>query len=313
VKVLVTGSGGFLGRHFYKAHRDKGDMVFGVDNLSGDNPDTSCVDNDQDIRDFLGHPQPWDLVYHFAAPVGGRLKIEGDPMFNADSLSIDAEFFRWLARVEKKPRVVYPSSSAVYGYELQQQGRKKPLYEVDFEASSHEWLAPDELYGFTKLAGEYLAWKVAGYGVNTLCIRPFSGYGEGQSFDYPIPSIAARALRQENPLTIWGSGQQTRDFVHVDDIVRITRKRLAAEPVGYQTLNIGSSVATSFYEIATIFAELIGYQPVIVSDETKPQGVYDRFADTRRMNLYAPEKLIPLREGLTRVLADVDKRLAVPA
>jgi nucleoside-diphosphate-sugar epimerase len=316
VKVLVTGSAGFLGRRFYRLHRDAGDRVVGVDNLSGNDLDESCVDYAADATSVF-QEYDYDLAYHFAAPVGGRLKIEGDPMFNADSLRLDSAFFRWAAAGHCQT-LVYPSSSAVYGTYLQDSDGK-PLVEGDMEFKGGGWwYPPDEMYGFTKLAGEYLAWKAERYGVRTLCIRPFSGYGEGQSFDYPIPSIAARALRRENPLTIWGSGQQTRDFIHVDDIVRITCLAAGFGIVpngthGYHALNLGSGVATTFYEVAALFAEIVGYEPVIVSDETKPQGVYKRYADIGRQRQVSKEPLISLREGLTRVLADVEQRLAVAA
>lgn len=327
MRVLITGGAGFLGRHFAEAHLADGDDVEIWDNLSnkesvpyfreleqrvGKLPADSHSRIEQtDVRNRLGD-RSFDLIYHFAAPVGGRTKIEGDPMYNAESLEIDAKLFRWASSDPWPKTIVYPSSSAVYGAGLQdREALTPPLYEELCSVNDENWFAPDEMYGFTKLAGEYLAWKAAGYGVNTLCIRPFSGYGEGQSFDYPIPSIAARALRKENPLTIWGSGSQTRDFIHVDDLVRLTRARLAQGVDGYQTLNLGSGVATSFYEIATLMAEIVGYDPVIVSDETKPAGVYRRFANIARQRKVSAEPLIPLRDGLARVLADVEKRLPV--
>lgn len=326
MRVLVTGGAGFLGRRFAHAHLDAGDTVEVWDDLS--NPESkpyfrelekrigklsdSWIEQ-TDVRKRLGSYMggSFDLAYHFAAPVGGRTKIEGDPMYNAESLEIDAAFFRW-ATAGGCWQIVYPSSSAVYPTILQDTKHSGALQEGDlYFKNGQAWYPPDEMYGFTKLAGEYLAWKAAAYGVNTLCIRPFSGYGEGQSFAYPIPSIAGRVLRRENPLTIWGSGAQTRDFIHVDDIVRLTRKRLGQGVDDYQTLNLGSGVATTFYEIARLMAEIVGYEPVIVSDETKPEGVYRRYADIARQRKVSDEPLISLREGLTRVLADVEQRMSV--
>jgi len=315
MRVLITGSAGFLGRHFVQSHLAEGDQVIGVDDLSAhENPldipsDVMDVTEVDDVVEFLRDPGigSFDLAYHFAAPVGGRIKIEQDPMFNAHSLALDSAFFRWAAR-GGATRAVYPSSSAVYGRALQASEDSGALQEGMFNPENPNWYAPDEMYGFTKLAGEMLAWKAAAYGLNTLCIRPFSGYGEGQSFDYPVPSIAARALRRENPLTIWGSGSQSRDFIHIDDLLAGTRARLKRPIDGYGSLNLGSGWATTFRTVAEMCAQIVGYSPEIVTDESKPEGVKRRWADTGRMTLYHTAK-ISLLEGLTRVLEDVKRRL----
>ncbi len=306
-RVLVTGAAGFLGRWFVRHHLAQGDQVIGVDDLSNEHsywpdelPETQRVNID--LAKWLKRTSTrFDLAYHFAAPVGGRLRIEYDPLFNADSLRIDSEFFRWA--VGKVGIVIYPSSSAVYGTMLQE-GRGFRLEEGMFHPESMNWLAPDEMYGFTKMVGEFLAWKASGYGLNTLCIRPFSGYGEGQSMEYPVPSILARAKARENPLTVWGSGQQKRDFIHVEDLVNATIARLNAGIRGYQNMNIGSGQATSFLEVARHAAALVGYDPTISTDLSKPVGVATRFSDSSQMFAYYTPA-ITLNQGLGRVLESI--------
>lgn len=306
--VLVTGAAGFLGRAFVRHHIAAGDDVYGIDDLS--NPHSfwpAELRDDRRTRSDVGDwfsgssdsPCRWDLAYHFAAPVGGRLKIEGDPLFNADSLRLDSQFFRW-AVGRQVQTVVYPSSSAVYGVSLQTESATR-LHEGLFSPANPDWYPPDEMYGFTKLVGEFLAWKAAAYGLNTLCLRPFSGYGEEQSLEYPVPSIAKRVARQEDPLVIWGSGEQTRDFIHVSDVVGATVARIAAGVEGYASMNIGSGAATSFRSVAGILADLAGYSPLIISDETKPQGVLNRWSDNALMLQYYQPK-VDLGTGLARVL-----------
>lgn len=313
MRVLVSGAAGFLGRNFVRHHLDKGDQVFGIDNLSNPHsywPEGLVEHLKQDAYEYFRWAQDglvWDRVYHFAAPVGGREKIEGDPLFNSDSLRLDAEMFRWAVRQDQKPVVVYPSSSAVYGVTFQgKQGQA--LQEGMFHPQNPNWFAPDEMYGFTKLAGEVLAWKSAGYGLNVLCIRPFSGYGEDQSLEYPVPSIAARVARREDPLTIWGSGRQTRDFIHVSDLVGATISRLDAGVHGYESMNIGCSHATSFLAVAKSLAKIAGYAPRIETDRDKPEGVQNRFSDIARMSRYYQPQ-VTLTEGLTRVLRAQEKNL----
>lgn len=315
MRVLVTGGAGFLGRHFVHHHLSEGDQVVSVDDMSAQDPtevpsDVMDVTEIWDVIEWMrDNDESFDLVYHFAAPVGGRMKIENDPLFNAHSLAIDSEFFRWAHRHAE--RVVYPSSSAVYGVGLQSE-EGIALHEEQFHPREFVWQAPDEMYGFTKLTGEVLAWKAAQYGLNTLCIRPFSGYGEGQSFDYPVPSIARRALRKEDPLVIWGSGKQSRDFIHVDDLVKGTLARMEYPIRRYDSLNLGNGQPVTFKTVAEIFAQEVGYAPAIKTDESKPEGVTRRYANIERMSIYyQPE--INLRRGLQRVLADVEARTAVIA
>lgn len=304
MRVLVTGAAGFLGRHFVKHHVAIGDEVLGVDNLSNQHsywpkalPADQCVEDDAGTW-FETAKSQYDLAYHFAAPVGGREKIELDPLFNADSLRLDSQFFRWA--IGNVAVAVYPSSSAVYGVTYQND-RPSSLLEEMFSPASVIWPAPDEVYGLTKMVGEVLAYKAAKYGLSTLCIRPFSGYGEDQSLEYPVPSICRRAHFHENPLLVWGSGKQKRDFVHVDDLVGATSARLARGIDGYQALNIGSGKATDFITVAKMAAEIQGYDPRIVTDISKPVGVAARWADVTRMNEYY-KPTITLKTGLARVL-----------
>ena len=312
MKVLITGAAGFLGRAFTNHHIQAGDWVTGIDDLS--NPHSFFFNLDEPIERELGSwlttPGPkreihsgetFDLAYHFAAPVGGREKIEGDPLFNADSLRLDSLFFRWA--VTHTTTVVYPSSSAVYGV-MYQDAEGVPLSEKLFNAGNRSWPAPDEMYGFTKMAGERLAFSAAQYGLHTLCIRPFSGYGPGQSSEYPVPAIAARAVRRDNPILIWGSGEQRRDFIYIDDVVGATEAALKIGVVGYQTLNIGSGESTSFLEVAKLCAQIADYDPAFVTDITKPEGVLTRYADIEKMaHFYEPR--VPLREGLAKVMESV--------
>ena len=156
-------------------------------------------------------------VYHFAAIVGGRAMIDGDPIQVALDLSIDAEFFFWVSR-HKPQRVLYPSSSAAYPVSLQTQANTIQLKETDIDFNNMG--QPDMTYGWTKLTGEFLAKITAKhYGVSITCIRPFSGYGEDQDYSYPTPAIARRAVFKEAPFEVWGSGHQGRDFVHIDDVL----------------------------------------------------------------------------------------------
>lgn len=258
-----------------------------------------CQEQPDFLRQEFGIDDHFSDVFHFAAIVGGRAKIDGDPMKVALDLSIDAEFFAWM--VEHKPdRVLYPSSSAAYPIDLQTDQNAIALKEsdIDFKRMGQ----PDMTYGWSKLTGEYLAQIAAEhYGVSVTCIRPFSGYGEDQDLSYPIPAIAARAAKKEDPFEVWGTGKQGRDFVHIDDVLDCTLLAMDKIRDG-RAINIGQGRLTTFLEIIDLFTKFAGYEPTIKPLLDKPVGVHARYCDMS----YVKETLgwepsISIEEGMRRV------------
>lgn len=309
-RTLATGGCGFVGRHVVKEAMARGDEVWIVDDLSTGKHPTVWLSPDHDLctRIFLCDCRfffkkdtlpRFDNVFHLAAVVGGRAKIEGDPMAVAQDLSIDADFWSWAVRA-KPARILYASSSAAYPIQLQDAGAQ-PLAEEMLDDPLVR-PQPDSTYGWSKLTGEYLAQIAARhYGLSVACVRPFSGYGEDQDESYPIPAIAARAARHEDPLQIWGSGLQGRDFVHIDDCVDVMFEAIKKIGDG-SAVNIGSGVLTSFLEVAEIFSKLAGYTPAISCMNDKPVGVHSRYCDNSWMKaLMGGDLKISLEEGFRRV------------
>lgn len=341
---LISGGAGFVGRNLVKRLlKTSNDTLFVVDDLSTGSSPASWLDNSDkeeknglefyeggrliflkgDFRRFLtgmtddssyikntfGIELPkFSDIYHFAAIVGGRAKIDGDPMMVALDLSIDAEFFFWVCRY-KPERVVYPSSSAAYPIDLQTDQDAIALAESDikFDASLGQ---PDMTYGWSKLTGEYLAQIAAEYyGISVACLRPFSGYGEDQDLSYPIPAIAARAAKKEDPFEVWGSGKQGRDFVHIDDCIDCILMAIENISDG-SAINIGSGKLTSFLEIIELFTKFAGYTPEIKPLLDKPVGVHSRYANMDYVNdKYNWKPKVSLEEGMRRVYNAAVKRV----
>lgn len=239
-------------------------------------------------------------VYHFAAIVGGRAKIDGDPMMVALDLAIDAEFFYWV--VNHKPnRVLFPSSSAAYPINKQTVDAAIALKESEIKFDDILG-QPDMTYGWSKLTGEYLAQIAAKYyRISVACVRPFSGYGEDQDLTYPVPAIAARAAKKEDPFEVWGSGKQGRDFVHIDDCIDCIL--LAMENVhDGSAINIGSGKLTSFLEIIELFCQFAGYKPTIKPLLDKPVGVHSRYANMDYVaQQFSWKPKISIEAGMKRV------------
>jgi nucleoside-diphosphate-sugar epimerase len=321
MRVLITGVAGFVGRYFTRKLLEKDDNeVVGIDNLSaGTHPDDWATKpraldrftfKHRDMRSILHayHPGDFDLVIHCAAVVGGRLLIEGDPLKIATDLAIDADLFNWVVRDKHMPKLVYFSSSAVYPIELQTRTNSCKLHESLQGFTSTRVGLPDLTYGYVKLTGEYLA-KFAHeqYGLDVRIYRPFGGYGEEQSFDYPFPSIIRRVLDGDNPVVVWGSGEQKRDFIHIDDVVECVLYTMQRPELAGKALNIGTGVGTSFIDLARRAQVVLGRPGITIThDNTKPEGVFSRVADAYQMlQYYKPQ--VTLDEGIRRVAQSLDR------
>jgi nucleoside-diphosphate-sugar epimerase len=275
VKVVVTGDKGFLGRHYTKAMRDRRFDVTGVDIKDG-----------KDCRTFFAEDKTrWDLAIHCAAVVGGRETIDGNPLALAGNLGMDAAYFTWAIR-NKVRRVVYLSSSAAYPIQLQSRTLAWPLREIDINL--HDPGEPDALYGWIKLTGEQLASYAAAAGLSVLVLRPFSGYGIDQDETYPFPALLGRALRRETPFTVWGSGRQVRDWIHVNDIVAGTFRLIEHGVTGPMNLCTGNG--TTFDELATLMCKAAHHTAPVKHVREKPTGVEYRVGNpTRLTEHYTPQ------------------------
>ncbi|WP_109000781.1 NAD-dependent epimerase/dehydratase family protein [Streptomyces rishiriensis] len=292
MRVLLTGASGFVGRHLHRALLDRGDDVLGLD-LAG----TVFVRQGDALDFFRTDDTRYDLAIHCAAIVGGRASIDGSPLGVATNLALDAWYMRWLVRTGT-PRAVYFSSSAAYPVALQQPGDVRKLYEEDIDPRFPE--EPDATYGWAKLTGEKLAAYAAAEGCRILIPRPFSGYGEDQDEAYPFPAFVARAKRRDDPFEIWGSGDSTRDWIHIDDLVGAVLAGLDADVTG--PVNLGWGRATSFDDLARIVCAGAGYRPQLKHRTDAPRGVHHRVCDPGRMlGFYAPQ--VTLEEGVRRALA----------
>lgn len=287
MRVLLSGHRGFVGRHLHAAMDARGWDVTGID----------LADGSGDALDFFRTDSTrYDVAFHCAAIVGGRASIDGSPLGVGTNLALDSWYMRWLIRTGT-PRAVYFSSSAAYPVVLQQPGDVRRLYEEDINLAYME--EPDASYGWAKLTGEKLASYAEAEGCRILIPRPFSGFGEDQAPCYPFPAFIARAKRRDDPFEIWGSGDSTRDWIHISDLVGATLALLDADVTG--PVNLGWGRATSFDELARIVTETAGYRPQLKHRGDAPHGVHHRVSDpTRMLNHYVPT--ITLEEGVRRAL-----------
>lgn len=311
-RIICTGAAGFVGRHLVDALLARGDVVLGVDNLISESsikptekPNYTFAR--MDCRDYFKNDEKvnyFDYIFHCAAVVGGRAKIEGNPIEVADDLSIDAAMWQWAVKA-KPGKVINFSSSAVYPVSSQEHPVLGDGYEllredmVDFVDGIG---LPDMSYGWAKLTCEYLG-KLAyeKHGIKSVVYRPFSGYGEDQHTSYPFPNLMNQVMRAKegDTIQVWGSGEQKRDFIHIDDCVRGVLETMDKIDDG-SALNLSTGIYTSFNELIHTACKILGKRLLIVPQVGKPTGVFARCGDTAKQREYGFIPTITLEEGIKR-------------
>ena len=301
MRVLVTGCAGFIGSHLCEQLVDQGHDVVGVDcftdyyergrkeaNLSllRDSRQFDLREIDLSHADLHGLVDDIDLVYHQAAQPGVRASwgksFEGYARHNVLATQ------RLLEEAKGKPirKFVYASSSSIYG---DAEG---------FPTSEDALPQPVSPYGVTKLGGEqlvYLYWR--NYGLPTVSLRYFTVYGPRQRPDMAFHRFIRSAIGGE-PITVFGDGEQTRDFTFVKDIVAANLRAGMGESVG-KAFNIGGGSRVSVNDVLVLIEDLVG-QPVLVRRQEQQHGdVRHTSADIRAASRelgYTPT--VDLRQGL---------------
>jgi UDP-glucose 4-epimerase len=237
-----------------------------------------------------------DVVFHLAASVGNARSI-ADPVRDGEINCVGTLRVLSAAHQFEVPKVVYSSSAAIFG-EL----RTLPIRE-DHPAE------PDSPYGASKLAGEKACLAFARlYEMDVVCLRYFNVFGENQRFDAygnVIPIFVHRMFRGE-PLTIYGDGSQTRDFVHVRDVVQANVKSSRASRVA-GAYNIGSGTAVTINHLATLVASLAEGAVAIEHAAPRPGDVRHSRADiTAARTAFGYEPRVDFETGLRSYVAWVE-------
>jgi nucleoside-diphosphate-sugar epimerase len=319
--VLVTGGAGFVGRHLTKRLLDANWEVTVLDSLAKNTGALSVEDKwplfeprdysnfnfrNLDCREFFKSNQSdeFDYIFHLAAIVGGRLTIENNPLAVASDLAIDSDMWSWAAK-GRVSKVVNFSSSAAYPINLQSSSSEIVSLKEEMIELNGLIGMPDLTYGWAKLTSEYLgkiAWEK--HGIKSVVYRPFSGYGPDQDLTYPFPSICKRAIESKDSeiFKVWGSGLQSRDFIHIEDCITGILLTMDLIDDG-EALNLSTGIPTTFIEFAQIATSVVGYFPEIIGDESKPTGVKSRVGDTYKQKQFGFNAQISVQQGIKECIA----------
>jgi len=304
VKVLVTGGAGFIGSHSVEALLGAGAEVVVLDDFSAGRRENlpaharlAVIEGDiRDARAVNAAMQGASHVLHLAAQVSVRASVE-DPAGSATRNVTGFLNVLDAARRLEVSRIVYASSAAVYG-----DPERLPLDEAAA-------CRPSSPYGLEKLVDDqYARLFHTLYGMSVLGLRYFNIYGPRQDPASPYAGVISRfasRIAAGEPLTVFGDGGQTRDFVFVKDVARVNRLALEAGECG--VLNVGTGVTSSLLDLVAALAACVRREPQVRFDPPAAGDI--RHSAMNPARLRAVLGFVPdtrLVQGLQSLLPAVD-------
>ncbi len=314
-RVLVNGAGGFIGGHLVKRLKAEGFWVRAVDLKRHE---FSALPADEfvqgDLRDqaFVREVvSKIDIVYQLAADMGGAGYIftgehDADVMQNSATVNLNCLHFGVKAGVEK---FFYSSSACMYP----EYNQMDPLDPKCSEDSAYP-AAPDSEYGWEKLFSErlYLAY-MRNYGIEVRIARFHNIFGPEGTWTggkEKAPAAMCRKVAEAysgGEIEIWGDGEQTRSFLHIDECLEGVRRLVDSDFTG--PVNIGSAEMVTINQLANIVMDIAGKR-LKIRHVPGPLGVRGRNSDNRlireRLN-WSPSR--PLREGLEDTYAWIERQV----
>ncbi|MDB9252921.1 NAD-dependent epimerase/dehydratase family protein [Halorubrum ezzemoulense] len=295
--VLVTGGGGFIGSHLADRLVDVCEVVvydnFSTGQRSHVPADATIIEANLRDPDRLTEAiSDVDVVFHEAAQVSVQRSIEspvGSKEVNLDPILTVLEAAR-----QTDTRVVFASSAAIYGHP-----HTLPIDE------SHP-KEPTSPYGLEKLtADQYCRLYHELYGVETVVLRYFNAYGPRQhDSDYSgVISVFQRQARAGDEITVDGDGTQTRDFVHVEDIVQANLRAATSNTAVGEAFNIGTGESISIRELAETIRELTSSDADIIHTDPRDGDIDQSRADiTKARSKLGFEPHYTIEDGLRQYL-----------
>lgn len=307
MRILITGGAGFLGSALANHLAELGHHVRVIDDLSAGDPTT--LDDDVlftrgDVRDI---PKLWtvlrdiDVVYHLAArvsvPESILYPVEYDAVNTGGTVSLMKA-----VRDAGVGRVVMASSATIYG--------EQPTQPTQETVEPH----PPNPYAVSKLAAEHYVRAIGGlYDIETVVLRVFNAYGPGQTVPPAhapvIPKFIRRALGGQS-IVIWGDGEQTRDYVYVDDVTTALAAAGEASVADGTIINVGCGQETSVNELAQKIGDVTDVDVQALYNETQSGGVRRSVADiSRARELLGWKPQVSLGEGLQHMVAHYQQQM----
>ncbi len=344
LNVLVTGGAGFIGSHLVDALVERGHRVRVLDALVSQvheggrpqhlHPEAEFIYGDVCDRAAVERAlEGVDAVYHEAAEVGvGQSMYQIERYVRANDLGTSVLLEAIVERRDRIRKLVVASSMSIYGegaYTCPSCGPVNPQLRPGAQLRARRWevecetcgavlaaaptteekpLFPTSVYAVTKQDQEQFCLVVGrAYEIPAVALRYFNVYGTRQALSNPYTGVCAifssRLLNDQRPM-IFEDGEQTRDFVHVSDIVQANLLALETDRADYKAVNVGTGRPTSIAQVTRLLSEGLGknLEPEIVG-KYREGDIRHCVADiTRARNLLGYEPKVTLEEGIPELL-----------
>jgi UDP-glucose 4-epimerase len=300
---LVTGGAGFIGSHLCHRLVEEGHSVRVLDNLSSGRRENLAEIEDQidllegDLRDeevLERAVRGVDYVLHHAAVASVQVSVER-PLFEQEVNAVGTLRLLEQARRARVKRLVFAASAAAYGNNPAVPKREDMLPQ------------PGSPYGVSKVTGEYYCQVYSQvFGLETVCLRYFNIFGPRQDPASPysgVISIFAQRMLAGRPPTIFGDGEQSRDFAYVDNAVEANLLACSAGQASGQVYNIGCGRCTTIRELVKAMNQALGTAIEPIFAPARPGEVRHSLADLSRAQRelgYRP--VVHFEEGLERTV-----------
>lgn len=295
-KIYVAGHRGLVGSAIVRALEEKG-----YHNLIYRTSSELDLRQQSAVQHFFAEEKP-DYVFLAAAKVGGILANSTYPaQFLYDNLMIQANVIEAAYR-NKIDKLLFLGSTCIYPKLAPQ-----PLQETYLLTGPLE--ETNEAYAIAKISGIKLCGSYnREYGTNYLSLMPTNLYGPNDNFDlgtsHVMPALMrkiheAKMMRQST-VTVWGSGNPLREFLHVDDMAQaciFVTEHVKAEKAG-EFINIGTGVEITIRDLALLLCEVIGFEGKLIFDPSKPDGTPRKLTDVSKIHHLGWKHRIELREGI---------------
>ncbi|MCL1474529.1 NAD-dependent epimerase/dehydratase family protein [Argonema antarcticum] len=301
--ILVTGGCGFIGSHLVEALVKRGYRVRILDNLSTGKLENIVSVPPQDVEVLVGDVadlstvndavQGCEYVFHEAA-IASVPKSVNDPIGTGKVNYGGTLNVLEASRKHGVRRVIFAGSAAVYGDE-------PTLPKTELMLAS-----PITPYGVDKLASELMGHcYTRTFGLEFVCLRYFNVFGLRQDPSSPysgVISIFCDRIRQGLPPVIYGDGLQSRDFIHVSDVIHANLIVMEHPQAAGRTFNVGQSLATSLLDIARILNELSATNLQPIHNPSRAGDIRHSLADNTALQALGWSSTVTVRQGLAELL-----------
>ena len=300
MRFLITGAAGFLGAPLANSLVAENHSVIGLDDLSAGDPKQLVEAVHLERGDINDRPKLWsmlqgvDCVYHLAARVIVPESVLYPREYNIVNVGGTVTLMEAMRDVGVR-RVIFISSGTIYGNQ-----RLQPVRESNRPN-------PRSPYAVSKLAAEYYIRTIGAlWGIETVCLRVFNAYGPGQRLPLTNAPVIPYCLRQaldNGTIVVHGSGEQTRDYVYLDDVVKAMVAASSVPDINRMIINVGSGKETSINELVKEVLKITGAKPEIVTNQSHDSGPSRMRADLtiakRKLN-FSPK--YNLEQGLLKTI-----------